>query len=151
MNKEVMLPNVDKEIRVVSIDEITQIESSEEVDQETGLLTHDRSRTLVMLKDPNVFVIDSGATIHSTGDSRCLYDMKKTGTFSKVGNGQMVKAAGVGKLKVMACDKRRNELHSLTISDLHVIPGSPFNLLSACRLMERGFKMVGEGQRITFE
>jgi hypothetical protein len=77
--------------------------------------------------------------------------MKKTHTFSKVGNGQMVKAAGVGKLKVMACDKKKNELLSLTISDLHVIPGSPFNLLSACRLMQNGFKMVGEGNKITFE
>jgi hypothetical protein len=56
----------------------------------------------------------------------------------------MVKAAGIGKLKVMACDKKQNELQSLTISDLHVIPGSR-------RLMEKGFKMVGEGDRITFE
>jgi hypothetical protein len=99
MKREVMLPNVDKEIRVVSINEITQLESSEEVDQEAGLLAHHNSHTLAMLKDQNVSVIDSGATIHSTGDSRYLFDKKKTGTFSKVGNGQMVKAAGVWKAK----------------------------------------------------
>jgi hypothetical protein len=88
MKREIMLPSIDNKIRIISIDELTHIESNEEVDKEAGLVVHDSSHTLAMLKNPNVFVIDSGATIHSTGDSRCLFDMKKTGTSPRLAMGK---------------------------------------------------------------
>jgi hypothetical protein len=94
MAKEVVLPCVDKNIQVVTIKEATQIETEESVVHESELLAYNSDHSVAMLRDPNVFVIDPGATMHSTGDSRWMTDLKKTDTFSKVGNGQLVKALG---------------------------------------------------------
>jgi hypothetical protein len=117
--------------------------------EETGLVVF--NSTLEMVKDPNVFLIDTGASVHSTGNSFGLYDLKDPkGSSSTVGNGLTVKTKSIGKMRVTVCDKRGNELSPLTVNEMHLMPGSPFNLLSGTNMIMQGCRMIGEGSSITF-
>jgi hypothetical protein len=117
--------------------------------EETGLVVF--NSTLEMVKDPNVFLIDTGASVHSTGNSFGLYDLKDPkGSSSTVGNGSTVKTKSIGKMRVTVCNKGGNELSPLTVNEMHLMPGSPFNLLSGTNMIMQGCRMIGEGSSITF-
>lgn len=68
-----------------------------------------------------------------------------------MGFGQSVSASAKGNLPVTACDQKGNDLYDAQIKDVRVLEGFPFSLLSAMRLLKKGFKMEGSEREIVFK
>ena len=111
------------------------------------VVTNPRSqidRSYNLLKDPNVFIFDTGASTNSTGNSAGMIEMKDAeGSVTRMGNGAQVATKGIGKLPIIVCDKSGKELGKGIVDEVHVIPGSPFNLISGGRLMMLGYRVRG--------
>ena len=100
-----------------------------------------------LLEDPDIFVIDTGATTHSTGNGCGMTELKGAeGRMTKVGNGERISTKAIGKLPVVMDDGTK-----ANISDLHLIPGAPFNLMSGTKLLSMGYKMIGDEDKIVYE
>ena len=91
--------------------------------------------TMSILEDPEIFVINLGATMHSTGNSMGIINMKDAnGSKTRVGNGAKIATKAVGSLPF------QDELGNTgTIGNIHLIPGAPFNLISGTKLLMKGF------------
>ena len=108
-----------------------------------------------LLEDPEIFVLDTGATTHSTGHGIGLVDLQDGyGRKTTVGNGAKVSAKAVATLPFKTEDGTTGKM-----SGVHLIQGAPFNLISGTKLLAKGFEMHGnkdcivykkEGQQIKF-
>ena len=95
--------------------------------------------------------MDTGATTNSTGNSFGITDMKTAqGSVTKMGNGAKVKTKAIGTLKGTICDKSGSEIGPVTINDIHLLPGSPFNIISGTKLLVNGFKLSGDVNAIKY-
>jgi len=100
-----------------------------------------------LLEDPDIFVMDTGATTNSTGKQYGMTNMRDAnGRKTTVGNGERVKTQAIGELPVKLKDGS-----TASITDLHLIPGAPFNLMSGTKLLTKGYKMTGDEDKIVFE
>jgi hypothetical protein len=89
-----------------------------------------------LLTDPNVFIADTGLTVHSTRFKSGFKNAKK-GTDDDaitMGNGAREGAAMIGNLQGTMCNKEGNELGSATLKDVAYLPTSKFNLFSVTKL-----------------
>ena len=69
------------------------------VNTETAFRVAKENDTMSILEDPEIFVIDSGATTHSTGNSMGIINMKDAnGSKTRVGNGTKIATKAVGSL-----------------------------------------------------
>jgi hypothetical protein len=105
-----------------------------------------RNRNTSLLYDPEIFVLDTGATTHSTGNSKGLINIKKTDGFTTtVGNGQKVSTTAVAELPFKMTNGSTG-----TINRVHLIPGAPFNLISGTKLLGMGFQISGNQDQIVY-
>ena len=95
------------------------------------------------MNNPEIFVVDFGATRHSTGYAtgttnwRTVSDVK-----TMVGNGETVMLNCVADLQVEALNSKGQKQCDAVLTDV-VYSKTPFNILSAGRLLMKGFEMSG--------
>ena len=122
----------------------------EQVGFELGLagLTFPASRAL--LTDPNVFIADTGSTVHSTRFKHGFKNSKR-GTDDDaitMGNGTREDATMIGDLQGTMCNNKGNELGVATLTDVAYLPTSKFNLFSVTKLQREGWILHGDTKQI---
>jgi hypothetical protein len=106
----------------------------------------DDRRSASLLADPEIFVADTGASTHSTGNSKGMTNYRDAkGAKAQVGNGERVATKAIADMPFKTADGAVGNL-----GNIHLIPGSPFNLISGTKLLSLGFKMVGNDQGIGY-
>ena len=109
----------------------------------------DMTRTIddmSVLEDPDVTVLDTGATCHSTGNSKGMIDFTSAkGSTTKMGNGAKVATKAIGKIPFRTGDGTEGVIHGV-----HLIPGAPFTLISGTKLLTLGYKVSGDHNGMTF-
>jgi hypothetical protein len=95
-------------------------------------------KSMGLLADPNIFIADSAATVHSTPYEQGMSNIKSAGVADTitVGNGAKARAKSIGDLRGTICDKYGNKLEAATLRDVTVLPDGKFNtcfrLLRCC-------------------
>ena len=106
---------------------------------------------LGLLSDPNVWIVDTGASLSSTGHADGMVNLRMgVDSHTTVGNGNRVKPKGTGSIPVNILNKRGIEVGSALMTEVNLMPGSPFNLLSGTWLIQKGYKMLGDESAISF-
>jgi hypothetical protein len=102
-------------------------------------------KSIDLLKDPNVWIGDSGSSTHSTGHSIGIIkmDTSKPGGGVVTSSGLELKPQGKGQLPITVCDKTGRELVNMTMSSVKYVPGQCFNLMSISRMQKNGWKLDG--------
>ena len=107
--------------------------------------------TLKLIEDPNIFILDTGASVSSTGNKEGMINTKEiAGCKTKIGNGEHMVTKLIGDLPVTIFNKFGVAQNKATIGNMHYLPGSPFNLLSGGTLLANGFSISGDKEAIIF-
>ena len=107
-------------------------------------------RHMMLLSDPNVWLADTAATVHTTPHRNGLI-VTKSATASDsitVGNGTRVAASVVGDIHGVMCDQFGVELEPGKLCDVSHLPDGKFNLFSVSRLQNEGWLLHGDKDRI---
>jgi Zinc knuckle len=111
-------------------------------DSEFNLSSMTFPNTRALLNDPNVFIADTGLTVHSTR-FKSGFKNAKQGTDEDaitMGNGSREGMAMIWDLPGTMCNKEGNELCSATLKDVAYLPTSQFNLFSIMTWVLHGDK-----------
>ena len=103
-----------------------------------------------ILRDPNVFIADSGATSDTspyTYGMKGLVDGNEEDAITDA-SGNRMQAFKKGTMKGVICDKFGNEVQNMIIDDMVVMPNSEFNLFSISKRLEKGWKLGGNSDAI---
>jgi hypothetical protein len=107
--------------------------------------------TAELLKDENVWIADTGATVHTMAHKGGMHSLKKvTGDDSiTMGNGIAEKAALIGELTGTICDKNGDGMTTATMSDVVYLPTGKFNLFSLTKMTRnQGWILGGDDKGI---
>ena len=104
-----------------------------------------------LLNDPNVWIGDTGVTLHMTPYADGLTNMQEAKSTDSVtmGNKSVEQAAIIGDLKGMICDKEGNELGKTTAHDIAHVPTCRYNLFSITSLLKEGWALAGSKDCLT--
>jgi hypothetical protein len=91
-----------------------------------------------LLNDPNVWIADSGATVHM---SPYKIGMRK--------NKCTERATEFGDIPVRICDKEGNDVIGTTITNVAIVPKCGYNLFSLTHMMSEGWTVVGCKDKIS--
>ena len=81
---------------------------------------HGDKSMITLLEDPEVFVIDTGATCHSTGNIMGMTDMKDAkGSKTRMGNGAKIETKAIGKLPFTTNDGTKGVMNDSRSSFVH--------------------------------
>ena len=99
-----------------------------------------------LLKDPNIFIADTGSSCHSTKYDMGFSDVRVADSNYTVtmANGAKEKSTKVGNIRGIICDKEGMEVSQATMVDVTYLPGGHFNLFSCSRLTQEGWTMHGD-------
>ena len=102
-----------------------------------------------ILRDPNVWIADTGASTHSTAHKQGIIKTRDaTGHDAvTVGNGHVESGGLVGNISGHVCDKHGSMLFEATISDVVHVPTNVFNLFSLTKMMEMDWELHGSKRR----
>lgn len=108
---------------------------------------HTKDKCIKRNKDPPSslysapWIVDSGASVHMTGDARELADIKAhVGSTIETSNGELLTSQAIGK-----------SVQNPIIDGVQLVPGLRFNLLSTIAATDEGFKVLMEGDTCIFE
>jgi hypothetical protein len=125
-----------------------------ELAQEELALIHENgifSDDMKFLNDKNVWIIDTGASLSSTGISEGMRNLVNAGnSHTAMGNGGKVAAAGIGEIPVTIYGKYGVKQIDACLCQLQLLPESPFNLLSGTWLIKNGYQLVGNKDAMIF-
>ncbi|KAL7579262.1 hypothetical protein ACA910_011420 [Epithemia clementina (nom. ined.)] len=99
-----------------------------------------------LLSNPEIWVVDTGATCNMTPYATGLIKTREAEVTDSVtmGSSKIEKAAQVGDLPVVVCDKLGTELQRVTMRDVVVVPDCGFNLFSVTKRLKEGWTMCGD-------
>ena len=117
---------------------------------------------LGLLDNPNVWIADTGATVHSTPHAAGMVDIKRASGMDSVtmANGASVKATIIGNINGTICDKFGNEVCVSQMRDVSHLPHAKFNLFTISKMQNKGWLLFGnkykiwiekEGRKVTFD
>ena len=95
---------------------------------------------ITVLEGPDIWLADSGATVHSTPydigfiELQAVRDSDKV----KVGSGEVLAAGKVGNIRGVVCDRHGESLMAAKLSTVMYIPKSKYNLLSLTQFLKNG-------------
>jgi hypothetical protein len=94
-----------------------------------------------LLDNPNVWIGDTGASVHMTLHRSGMHDVKKARQVDAItmGNGKSEEAAVIGNIEGRLCDKNGNVLNYAKISDVTHLPQGKYNLFSITKLQNDGW------------
>ena len=97
-----------------------------------------------ILKDPNVFIMDSASSYHLTNNTLAMRELHNAdeNDWAKCTNGTLTKPEKLGTLSVIACDNMGNEKSAMNISTMFYSSKSPFNVISSTKLEKEGWTTV---------
>ena len=103
-----------------------------------------------LLRDPNIWIADTGASMDTTGHKIGMYDMKTVTDASGAlcADGGIAKAASIGKLPVAVHDNKGQHVKDLTLEEVAHSPKCPFNLISVTKRLMNGWKVSGDDTSI---
>jgi len=104
-----------------------------------------------ILKDPNIWIGDSGATSDSTFNDMRMQSCKETKSSVTMGNGKLIHPKKIGDIAVTIHNKNGNEISDAKMTDVAYIPEANFNLFSITRRLRQGFKLGGDKNSIWLE
>jgi hypothetical protein len=109
-------------------------------------LPHDH----LFLEDPNVWIADAAATVHTTPHIKSCVNMRAASRADliMVGNGSNESASQIVDIPGAVCDKHGNELSRGTLKDVTLLPTEKFNLFSLSKMLKLGWKMGGDKSSI---
>jgi hypothetical protein len=96
-----------------------------------------------LLYQKEFWVVDSGASKHSTSHKDSRFDIEKESGSIILGNGDRVKMSEKGSIKGVLCDRFGKETRVATLKDVSYMPGNAFNLLSVSKLIDGGWEVSG--------
>ncbi|MGH7955289.1 MAG: reverse transcriptase domain-containing protein [Gloeomargaritales cyanobacterium] len=105
--------------------------------------------SMKLLSDPNVWIADTAATVHTTSHD---VEMKSIGKRTKdsitMGNGSNEKTAKYGNVHGTVCDKMGMVIESATLTNVAHVPSAKFNLFSLSRMQLDGWQLHGNADAI---
>ena len=121
-----------------------------DVYRELALKSADRGarKNLAILQDPDIWIADTGATVHSTQHDKGMFDTVSTDETVTVGNGDVENTAKYGKIKGTFADKDGTKMLSATLDEVSHTPASCFNLFSVTRMLKQGWELGGNHSSI---
>ncbi|CAF1077662.1 unnamed protein product, partial [Brachionus calyciflorus] len=93
-------------------------------------------------KTKNIWLLDSGATNHLCCVKSMFKDLKPHNSKVKVGDGRDLEVIGIGNIEAKITS--RNELKSLTLTNVLFVPELSVNLISIGKLSNKGYKILFE-------
>ena len=124
-------------------------------DSEELLLMASEKKELVfnpsieLLKDPNVFIYDTGATCHTTFSDIGMSNLKESveSTTITYGNGSSAKAEKKCDLSGVVCNKNGQEIKRVAMKNVKLVPNSKYNLFSVTQRVVDGWKIGGDKKK----
>jgi hypothetical protein len=103
-----------------------------------------------MLDNPNVWIGDTGASVHMTPGRGGMHHVEKAGQGDAItmGNGKSEDTAVIGNIDGRLCDKNGNVLNDEKISDVTHLPKGKYNLFSITKLQNDGWTLGGNADTI---
>jgi len=107
--------------------------------------------TAELLDDPNVWIGDTGATMHMTPFADGLSNLRNANTNESVtmANKSTESATQIGNLNGTICDKYGNEVGTTTIRDVALVPKCGYNLFSITKLLKDNWSLAGSKDCLT--
>jgi hypothetical protein len=98
------------------------------------------------LSDPNVWIGDTAATVHTTPHFQGAINKRDATTEDSitVGNGNTESASKIADVPGVMCDKCGNELSHGTMKNVTLLPTGKFNLFSISKMLTLGWTMGGD-------
>jgi hypothetical protein len=103
------------------------------------------------LDNPNVWIGDTGASVHMTPHRSGMHDVKKSKHVDAItmGNGKSEDSAVIGSVDGRLCDKNGNVLNDAKIIDVTThLPKAKYNLFSITKLQNNGWTLGGNADAI---
>ena len=97
-----------------------------------------------------MWIVDSGASSHVTNTVQGMYNQRKISSNVKIGSREYADAYIIGDMSGMAIQKYGKK-QDITLCNIKYIPRLFCKLISLTTIMNRGFKMTGNGHRMTIE
>ena len=104
-----------------------------------------------ILKDPNIWIGDTGATSDSTFNDARMQSCKERKSSVTMGEGKPIQPKKIGDIVVTIHNKNDNEMFDAKMTDVAYIPEADFNLFSIRRRLRNGFKLGGDMNSIWSE
>lgn len=103
-----------------------------------------------LLKDPNVWIGDTGATVHMSPHKVGMTNVRQGSKQDAVtmGNKQVEQVIEIADIPGTVCNKNGNQLHRTTMKDVALVPNGGFNLFSLTKMMSAGWKLIGEKNKM---
>ena len=111
-------------------------------------LTNDYALSKIDFERDNIFIADSGASCHMTGNLKGLTDVVDINETITVGNGEVIKATKMGTLNgfVKLPD---GTMKKVKLYDCKYVPKlAPFNLFSITHALSQGCDLGNDGEKI---
>jgi hypothetical protein len=103
-----------------------------------------------LLTNSNLWIADTGATVHSTSNKSLSSDwVEENDTVIAMGNGQKEDAVFKGSVKGVAMDSNGKLQVNIILSDVMYIPNGRYNLISITKIMKQGWKLEGNGDELS--
>ena len=116
-----------------------------------------------ILSDPNIWIGDSGASVHMTPFVEGFKNLREATSSDSIamGDKSVEKTSKSGDLSGILCDKHGNELQKTMMQDVALVPASGCNLFSIAKSMKSrwtlsgskdiGIQLKKDGHCITFD
>ena len=95
----------------------------------------------------DIWIGDSGASCHYCNDDDALYDYTMISEEITVGNGNVMMAKKIGKLRCEILQKNGEKL-VITLQDVKHVPDLWINLFSIGKALKKGFNLGNDGEKI---
>ena len=118
--------------------------------ENAGLTAVESEVALVMKKEddydsPNIWIGDTGATSHMTGDLKGMFEVRQVENIIQIGNGTEMKTTAVGKYRGKVVQKDGTEV-SVVLEEVCYVPGIICNLFAITATLSKGWKLNNEGK-----
>ena len=100
--------------------------------------------SLNILKNPNIFIGDTGATADVTNDKTGCVNKQENSTMSVGIEGEASKCVSQVDLPGILCEKKGNEKDPVTFKSMRYNPKANFNIISLTKLIMDGWIMTGD-------
>jgi hypothetical protein len=101
--------------------------------------------------DPNIWIADTGATVHFTSNVKLAQDWKQKtdNTVVEMRNEQKEEMTKSGKVTSTVKNCEGGIQGNITLSDVMLLPNGCYNLISITKVMKSGWKLEGDENMIT--
>ena len=115
--------------------------------EEADIVLMSEDNKQVQMREPNLWVADTGATRHMVNSPDGLFNVRRVSEDDKViaANGQSMGTLMVGDWQGWSINPK-GERKELIIKDVAYVPGLRSNLFSLTKMMKEGWKLTNDGK-----